>query len=50
MPDAINHAGVHTKEYYVNVTTILRQTNSVMECRMALRLIAIRLQKGTMGY
>ncbi|VAW87565.1 hypothetical protein MNBD_GAMMA16-1419 [hydrothermal vent metagenome] len=50
MPDAVNHAGVHTKEYYLNVTTILRQTNSALECRMALRLIAVRLQKGTMGY
>ncbi len=50
MPDAVNHAGVHTKEYYVNVTTILRQTNSAMECRVALKLIAVRLQKGTMGY
>lgn len=50
MPDAVNHAGVHTKEYYVNVTTILRQTKSAHECRLALRLISRELQQGVMGY
>jgi hypothetical protein len=50
MPDAINHAKLHTEEYYVNVTTILSAATSALECRIALRLIAKELQEGTLEY
>ncbi len=50
LPGAVDHAEIHTEEYYVNVTNLLRQTKSALECRMALRLIAGKLRKGTMRY
>jgi hypothetical protein len=50
LPNAVNHAKLHTAEYYVNVTTILSQTNSAEECRLALRLIADELRNGEFEY
>lgn len=50
MPDASNHAEIHTREYYLNVTTILNKVTSNLECRIALRLIAKKLQAGTLEY
>ena len=48
MPDAANHAKVHTDEYYINVTNILNTATSQLECRVALKLIAKKLQNGTL--
>jgi len=50
MPDAANHAKVHTNEYYLNVANILRTSTSQLECRVALKLIAKKLQEGTLEY
>ena len=50
MPAAANHAQVHTDEYYINVTNILNTAKSPAQCRMALKLIAQKLQEGTLEY
>ena len=50
MPDAACHAKVHTEQYYVNITRILRQSTSETDCRVALRLIAKKLREGTLEY
>lgn len=50
MPNAINHAELHTDEYYVNITDILRNSTSEFECRIALKIIAKKLQEGTLEY
>ncbi|GLS27603.1 AHH domain-containing protein [Marinibactrum halimedae] len=50
MPNAPSHAKIHTKEYYLNVTNILSGTTSPLECRVALKLIAKKLQNGTLEY
>ena len=50
MPDAPSHAKVHTDEYYINVTNILNTVTSQLECRVALKLIAKKLQNGTLEY
>ena len=50
MPDACNHAELHTKRYYMNVTTILSTATSELECRLALRLIGKKLKDGTLEY
>jgi hypothetical protein len=48
MPDAANHAKVHTDQYYINVTNILNTATSDIECRVALKLIAKQLRNGEM--
>lgn len=50
MPSAVNHAKIHTEEYYVNVTAMLTRARSQSDCRLALRLIAKRLREGTLEY
>ncbi len=50
MPDAANHAKVHTDEYYINVTNVLSTATSALECRVALKLIAKKLRDGTLEY
>ena len=50
MPDAANHAKLHTDEYYINVTNILNTATSELECRVALKLIAKKLREGTLEY
>lgn len=50
MPDAANHAKVHTDEYYINVTNILNTATSALECRVALKLIAKKLRDGSLEY
>lgn len=50
MPDAANHAEIHTDEYYINVTNILNTATSELECRIALTLIAKKLREGTLEY
>jgi hypothetical protein len=50
LPDAANHAKVHTDEYYVNITAMLEQTTSARGCRDVLRLIAKELKDGTLQY
>lgn len=50
MPDASNHAQLHTDEYYVNITNILNTATSQAECRLALRLIASKLKEGSLEY
>ena len=50
MPDAANHAKLHTSEYYLNITSILRQSTSASDCRVALRSIAKKLRNGQLGY
>ena len=50
MPDAANHAKVHTDEYYINMTNILNTATSELECRVALRLIAKKLRNGSLEY
>jgi len=50
MPDAANHAKVHTDEYYINVTNILNTATTALECRVALKLIAKKLRNGTLEY
>lgn len=47
MPSAANHAKLHTDEYYLNVTNMLRSAQSKTECRMTLRLIADELRNGS---
>ncbi|THB63696.1 MAG: hypothetical protein D6B27_11810 [Gammaproteobacteria bacterium] len=46
LPKAVNHAKLHTNEYYLNVTNVLGRSKSQNECRAALRLIALELQNG----
>lgn len=36
LPNASNHAKLHTDEYYLNVTNMLRTAQSEMECRLTL--------------
>jgi hypothetical protein len=50
MPDAANHAKVHTDEYYINITNVLSTSTSAQECRVALKLIAKKLRDGSLGY
>jgi hypothetical protein len=50
LPDAANHAMVHSDEYYVNITAMLEQTTSPSSCREVLRLIAKELTEGTLQY
>ncbi len=50
LPNAVNHAELHTDEYYVNVTNTLGVATSAQECRLALRLIAKELKDGTLEY
>lgn len=50
LPNAVNHAELHTDEYYVNITNVLTTATSPQECRLALRLIADELRKGTLEY
>lgn len=50
MPDAANHAKVHTDEYYINVTNILNTATTALECRVALKLIAKKLRNGSLEY
>ena len=50
MPQAVNHAAIHTKEYYVNITAMLTPTKSEEECRLVLKLIGKMLQQGTLEY
>lgn len=50
MPDAANHAKVHSDEYYINITNILNTATSTLECRVALKLIAKKLRNGTLEY
>ena len=50
MPDAHNHAKIHTEEYYVNITTVLSTATSEYECRLALRLIRDKLVDGSLEY
>lgn len=50
MPDAANHAKIHTDEYYINITNVLSTATSEFECRVALKLIAKKLQDGTLEY
>ena len=46
LPNAVNHAKLHTHNYYVNVTRLLVETRSASDCRLALRLIAEDLKSG----
>lgn len=46
LPNAVNHAKLHSNEYYLNVTNMLGRSTSQNECRSALRLIALELQNG----
>ncbi|SIS42056.1 MAG: hypothetical protein C9355_06055 [Thalassolituus maritimus] len=50
MPKAINHAEMHTEQYYANVTSMLGTATSELECRLALRLIARNLREGKQEY
>ena len=50
LKDAVNHAELHTEEYYINITAMLRQATSEQECRETLRLIAQCLIDGTLEY
>ena len=50
LPNAANHAKLHTDEYYVNVTNMLNTATSKEDCRLALRLIAKELQNGTLEF
>lgn len=50
MPDAVTHSRLHTREYYINVASMLSQTKSETECRLALRVTAQQLQSGKWKY
>ncbi|WP_444998630.1 AHH domain-containing protein [Aliikangiella sp. IMCC44359] len=50
MPDASNHAKVHTKLYYINITNILSSSRSKQDCRVALKMVAKKLKSGTLEY
>lgn len=50
MPEAVTHSELHTREYYINVSSILSQTTTETECRLALRVIAEQLQSGKWKY
>jgi len=50
MPDASNHAKIHTVQYYLNITNQLSLANTCNECVEILQAIAEALQKGTYGY
>ena len=50
MKNAVNHAKLHTDEYYVNITAMLSQSTTEYECRQTLQLIAQSLQDGTLEY
>lgn len=47
LPKALDHAKLHTEEYYVNVASVLSQTTSEQGCRAALRIIGQKLQDGS---
>lgn len=50
IPNAPNHAQIHTQKYYINVTGILSSATTEIECRVALKLIAKKLSEGTLEY
>lgn len=50
MPNAANHAAMHTKEYYVNITAMLAPRTSENDCRLILKLIGKMLTEGTLKY
>ncbi|WP_210798610.1 AHH domain-containing protein [Pseudoalteromonas ostreae] len=50
MPDASNHAKIHTELYYLNITNQLALANTRSECALILQAIATSLQNGVYGY
>lgn len=50
MPEASNHAKIHTELYYLNITNQLSLANTRSECAAILQAIAISLQNGVYGY
>ncbi|MCG7545724.1 AHH domain-containing protein [Pseudoalteromonas sp. MM17-2] len=50
MPDASNHAKIHTVQYYLNITNQLSLANTRDECVQILHAIAKALQEGKYGY
>lgn len=50
LPNASNHAKLHTDEYYLNVTSMLRSAQSEYDCRTTLRLIADELRNGSFDF
>lgn len=50
MPNASNHAEIHTEDYYLNITNQLSFATSRNECIAILKAIAIALQRGEQVY
>jgi len=50
MPNASNHAEIHTDKYYLNITNQLSLATSRSECVAILKAIAIALQRGEQVY
>ncbi len=46
MPKAVNHASLHSTEYYDDVYRVLSSATSEVECRASLKIISRILQNG----